>query len=207
MSAASEIVHSPDVPPAWMQMASGKGIDLLRPSPDVVDFNDIATHLSRLCRFTGAASTSVALHSVVVSMLCPPHLRLHGLLHDAHEAYFGDDSTPKKNAIYAVSPAAAEVLADLKHRWDEAIWEAAGVNPPTDDERAAIKAADHLSLAIERRDCMAAPADEMTGKAWEWLPTPPPNIRLGELSAERSCAVFLNCLAGEIWPSHWLGVS
>lgn len=201
MNAVSEIVRtSDDVPAGWMQMASGKGVDLARPSPDVVDFNDIALHLSRIIRFTGAAPISVAHHSVLVSHLLPRQLRLHGLLHDAHEAYFGDDSTPKKNLLALVAPLAADILRDLKHRWDLAIWEAAGIDPPTAEMAVMIKQADHLALAIERRDLLNPPADEMTWKAWEWLPVPPVDVQIRPVSSEIACSVFLGHLGDCLWP-------
>lgn len=53
-----------------------------------------------LCRFTGAVREfySVAQHCVLVSHLVPDHLRMHGLLHDASEAYVNDLNSHLKHA-------------------------------------------------------------------------------------------------------------
>ena len=61
---------------------------------------DIAHSLALVCRYGGHAAWrySVAQHSIHVSSLCPPELRLAGLLHDANEAYLGDIIQPNKAA-------------------------------------------------------------------------------------------------------------
>lgn len=200
MTEVSEIVRTDKtVPPGWMQMASGKGVDLARPRPEDVDFNDIAVHLSRITRFTGAAKITVAQHSVLVACLLPVELQAHGLLHDAHEAYFGDDGTPKKNLIALVSPTAAAAIADLKRRWDLAIWEAARLKPPTEEEHRQVKVADYMALSIERRDCMARPADAMTKRAWAWLPEPRGDVTVRAAKPKDAEAMFLRACGALVW--------
>lgn len=83
----------------WIQTYSGIEFDLFRPSSDKILIEDIAHHLSLLCRFTGACREfySVAEHSIMVSSVLPAEYRLEGLLHDATEAYIGDMSSPVKN--------------------------------------------------------------------------------------------------------------
>lgn len=85
----------------WMETNSGRRLDLLNPDPDQIEIDDIAHHLGILPRFNGATRFpySVAQHSLYVSMLVPDHLKLPALLHDAHEAYIGDLSTPLKNCL------------------------------------------------------------------------------------------------------------
>ena len=82
---------------------SGKLIDILNPTPEMIDINDIANSLSKICRFGGHikddAFYSVAQHSVLVSKMAPSELRHAGLLHDAAEAYIGDIIKPWKNII------------------------------------------------------------------------------------------------------------
>jgi len=82
---------------------TGKKFPLLDPSPDDVCIEDIAHHLARICRYTGAIGDgvsssyySVAEHSVFVALCAPVQYRMAALLHDAAEAYIGDLSRPLK---------------------------------------------------------------------------------------------------------------
>jgi hypothetical protein len=95
----------------WVQTVSGQDVDLVDTDPASIDINDIATALSQQARYNGHARSfySVAEHSVRVAVrvreLVPPgnlfaaRLELHGLLHDAHEAYVGDVVTPFKRVL------------------------------------------------------------------------------------------------------------
>lgn len=73
------------------------------PRAEAIQIEDIAHHLSLLCRFNGAVRTfySVAEHSVRVAAwvhsVAPEHA-LWALLHDASEAYIGDMIRPVKHA-------------------------------------------------------------------------------------------------------------
>ena len=71
------------------------------PRAEDISLEDIAHHLSMLCRFTGAVSRfySVAEHSVLVSKVVPPEHAFAGLMHDAVEAYLGDVSRPVKQML------------------------------------------------------------------------------------------------------------
>lgn len=69
-----------------------------------IRIQDIAHHLSQICRYTGACPHfySVAQHSVYVSSLMwgeygTPEAAMAGLLHDAAEAYFNDLASPVKH--------------------------------------------------------------------------------------------------------------
>jgi len=75
-----------------MSTVSGAWLDAWAPEPDDVDIDDIAHSLSRICRYNGHTQDhySVAEHSVLVSKAVPRQWALHGLLHDAAEAYIGD---------------------------------------------------------------------------------------------------------------------
>lgn len=81
----------------WIVTQSGKKFNPLEPDLDLIDIEDIAHALAHTPRFTGHTKEfySVAQHSVKVSILCESH-QLHGLLHDASEAYMCDIATPLK---------------------------------------------------------------------------------------------------------------
>jgi hypothetical protein len=84
--------------------ASGKRFYPLDPQPDDICIEDIAHHLARICRFTGAVQASdfngsfysVAEHSVFMALCAPVQHRVAALLHDAAEAYFNDMARPIK---------------------------------------------------------------------------------------------------------------
>lgn len=80
-------------------------------------------------------------------------LRLAALLHDGHEAYIGDITTPVAKVL--TQCAGHDHVANLKARIDSAINAAAGLPWPLPTAtRAAIKAGDLIMLATERRDLM-----------------------------------------------------
>ena len=87
-----------------VQTANGFAFNLKDVDPDKVNLANIARGLGNICRYTGqlkhaGVHYSVAEHSVLGADLVPHELRLHFLLHDAAEAYFGDVSTPLKRLL------------------------------------------------------------------------------------------------------------
>ena len=82
----------------WIQTYTGKLMYPLDPRPEEIDIVDIAHALSNVCRFNGHCNAfySVAQHSVFVSDHVKPENALHGLLHDASEAYISDIVKPVK---------------------------------------------------------------------------------------------------------------
>ena len=80
---------------------TGKNLDLLNPDPKEIDIKDIAHHLAKLDRYNGAGhyTFSVGHHSLLVSDALPKEYKLHGLLHDATEAYLGDVVSPLKQLL------------------------------------------------------------------------------------------------------------
>lgn len=89
----------------WIHTRHGAAFDLLEPKPEQILLADIAYALAGICRYTGHGRITVAEHSVLVAKLlyrCMGDLSLawQGLMHDAHEAYIGDDASPKKRALF-----------------------------------------------------------------------------------------------------------
>jgi uncharacterized protein len=135
---------------------SGLRVDLLDPKPEQITMVDIAHHLAHICRFTGATDDhySVAQHSVVVANLVPKELFFAALLHDAHEAYIGDISTPVKQAL------GSDVLETIRIKLDVAICARFSVERDLLRHRD-VKHADLVALATERRDLMPPDGPEV----------------------------------------------
>ena len=160
----------------WVQTFSGTAVDLLQPRPEQILLIDVAHALSRIARFNGHTRGplpwSVAQHSLLVESLLPdgadPATRLLALLHDAHEAYLGDMTTPVHRALLALMPVAVDPVETLKAGLDVAIRGAFALPEPSEAQRAAIVAADLLALRVERDALMAPPPRE-----WVPLPEPP----------------------------------
>jgi len=100
-----------EIPPrAWQRMLSGRRLDLLNPSPEDIEIEDIAHGLARVARWNGQTlgqhAFSVAQHVVEVERIAsgenpdwPPRWRMAALLHDGAEYVIGDLISPFKNAI------------------------------------------------------------------------------------------------------------
>jgi hypothetical protein len=84
----------------WMQTFTGRQYWPLDPRADEICIADIASALSKLCRYGGHTQRfySVAEHCVLMarSRECPPSLRLAALMHDASEGYVVDIIRPIK---------------------------------------------------------------------------------------------------------------
>jgi hypothetical protein len=147
---------------SWALTVSGEKIVFLRPNPKSIHIEDIAQHLSLLCRFSGATTRdgepflySVAQHSVLVGQLVKTELDNEGvdwtveywdqilaaLLHDAPEFILNDLSSPLK--------------ACMRGRYKEidgivqrAIFESFDINLGYMNQT--IKNADNIAILIER---------------------------------------------------------
>lgn len=129
----------------WFQTYTGVRFYPYDPRPEDVNIEDIAHHLSLLCRFNGAVRTfySVAQHSVLVSRNVPPGMALWGLLHDAAEAYLGDMVRPLKMGMPQYRAVEERVLGAVAAKF-LLLW------PPS----GAVKVADQVLLSTERRDLL-----------------------------------------------------
>lgn len=169
-----------------MQTRWGRAFYPLDPRPEDIDIADIASALSKLCRYTGHTKTfySVAQHCVLVSTLVPEEHARWGLLHDASEAYTGDMSRPMKLAIRSFNCDRPMAEDPLGYDWianniEKVIAEKFGCNHRFSREK--VKAADIMAAAIEKSDVMIA-------STWEWpdLPKPLPQriVPVGPVEAE-----------------------
>lgn len=174
------MAYAPAVPEPgpWVQTHNGLAMDLANPRVEDVHQHDIAVALARLLRFAGHTIEpfSVGQHSVLVLRILdwmwmerghvvPAEMRLAALLHDAHEAYMGDISTPVANL-----PGMQRPVYALKGRLQRVIHLAFGLPAALPDEwLRTIAHADRVALATEKRDLMMPEP-----KPWAPLPDPAP---------------------------------
>ncbi|MBS7699193.1 MULTISPECIES: hypothetical protein [unclassified Chelatococcus] len=180
----------------WLQTASGRAFDLINPTAEMVDFRyDVPDALARIARFNGHVPVgpySVAQHccigaDAILDETGRPDLAAAFLLHDAHEAYIGDITTPVARALahlatgeHAVDGHAQAVrksIERLKMRLDRAIFEAAGLHwPLLGQADLLIKSMDMRMLEAERRQLLAPPP-----APWG-IECEPPRLRRGALT-------------------------
>ncbi len=125
--------------------ADGEYFDFFDVTNNRFDINTIAHALSNICRFTGHSRHfySVAQHCVLVSYIVPEKFALHGLLHDAAEAFIGDVSSPLKKLLPQYKVIEMRIEANLFARFDLPLTVPAQV-----------KHADLVALRTEQRDLM-----------------------------------------------------
>ncbi|WP_296585667.1 hypothetical protein [Xanthobacter sp.] len=193
----------------WMQTGTGRAFDLMAPTADMVDLeHDVAEALAREPRFGGHVRSgpySVAQHCVlgadaIIAETGSIETARAFLLHDGHESYCKDITTPETEArdrrveqIVAFRLAAYgiaepcrdlgrgvfnEALRGLKSDLDIAIHAAAGHPWPLPPDIAArVRQWDLAMLAAERRDLLCKPP-----KPWHAsVERVPPPARIGRI--------------------------
>lgn len=105
---------------AWMQTYTGQQFRPFQPDPSAINLEDIAHALSMICRFGGHVREfySVAQHCLLVSRNVPVEDAVHGLLHDATEAYVGDMVRPLKIGMPAYKAVEDGVWRAICQRFD-----------------------------------------------------------------------------------------
>lgn len=179
--------HSP-----WMLTASGKTYYLggVGMAHNEYVASDIAHALAQINRYNGHAKRpySVAEHSLVCADIAkhlglPPVVQLACLMHDAHEAYTGDCTSPAKQALGPAWAAFERSHSSPLRRWF-------GLSTTFLTNRAAIHQIDLMALATERRDLMRW--EPGTSEPWDVIDTPgsivPPTdwINLARLSRQHT---------------------
>ncbi len=140
-----------------IQTATGLYFNFRGMTDNEIVMEDLASALSKICRFTGHCKEfySVAQHSVMVSYIVPPQFTFQGLMHDAHEAYVGDVSSPLKQLIADYKKLERQVESRVRFCY--------GLPYELDPS---VKEADLVALVTERRDLM--PSSSGNGE-WSWL--------------------------------------
>lgn len=121
--------------------------------------------LAKLPRYNGRTQVpwSVAAHSLVVEALCPPDLKAWGLLHDAHEAFLGDITTPALELLClgADNETVIQIAVErAKNRLDFAIARAWGT--ANRSQSLALKQADWIALQVEMSVFFDVPLSGLT---------------------------------------------
>lgn len=115
----------------WIETYTGNRVDPLHIWPKDIDIKDIASSLSKLCRYTGHCSRfySVGQHSLHVCFIVqemrnwedPEEYRLTklaALLHDASEAYMNDISRPVKYSFKLFKEIEARLMGAVVDRFN-----------------------------------------------------------------------------------------
>lgn len=85
----------------WIATATGTPFNVIEPRAEDVDIKDIASALSKQCRYGGHTKRfySVAEHCVHVAWFASSPRKLEALLHDGSEGYLLDIPRPIKKAM------------------------------------------------------------------------------------------------------------
>jgi uncharacterized protein len=189
---------APDGNRAWQRMLSGRRLDLLDPSPDDIEIEDIAHGLARVARWNGqtrgGAIFSVAQHCVLVVAIAEglqPDLgragRLTVLLHDAPEYVVGDMISPFKAVIGPSYKAVETRLLQAIHRRFGLPRQA------PQDLKALTKRADRVAAFLEATELAGFSLEEASHFFGDPRPLPRPieAALLTPMPAEPAKALFL----------------
>lgn len=134
--------------PFWTQHGT---IDLAELRPADLSAPRIADSLAKLNRFSGSTAEpwSVAAHSVLVASLVHLELKPWAILHDAHEAFIGDMTSPAMELLCASGTRTAieNAMANAKGKLDRVI--ASAWNVSVRSQSLMIRKADHIAVVAE----------------------------------------------------------
>lgn len=126
-------------------------IDLSNLRPQDLSAEILADSLAKINRYGGRTREpwSVAAHSVLVERLCPVKIGPWALLHDAHEAFIGDITTPAVDLIatFGGLPRFDDGLALVKSKIDRVV--AGAWNLPMRSINPDLQKADRIALSAE----------------------------------------------------------
>jgi hypothetical protein len=148
---------------------SGRYVDLIDPQVADLNVEDVAHHLAKICRYTGACKRfySVAEHAVRCAQWLddlgfPPEVVYGALHHDDPEAYLQDISRPFKQQF---QPRYGELTALFQIRLAEAYghkW----LDGYFDDQR--VKTADNAALLMEAKVLLPSQGAGWKQQALNW---------------------------------------
>lgn len=170
----------------WQPTRTGRRVPLACPTAADIDPEDLAEPLAHLVRYCGhAGHYTSAQHLCLVSDLCPAHLRLWGLLHEAHEAYTGHLSAPAAGRLCALAGHGQPQEA-LVRRVQHAVCVRYGLDWP---EPHLVRWACKQVTAAEIHDLLPAERERLP----DWgLPAPPLSLpTITPWDAPRAAAEFL----------------
>lgn len=124
-----------------IRLLSGAMFDYASPGSCDVTIGDIASALSKICRFAGHIHQfySVAQHAINASWIVAPEYAFTALMHDTAEAFTNDLPTPLKFAV--------PVFKELEARIESAMAQRFGFTYPLP---CAVKLADAQMLGLEK---------------------------------------------------------
>ena len=116
----------------WIFTQSGIRFYPLDPRAEEVDLEDIASSLSKICRWNGHTREfySVAQHAVTVAELVEnlaPDLALAALHHDSAEAYLSDITRPVKKML-------GKMILDMEANIRQVIMGSFAIKNPQENE-------------------------------------------------------------------------
>lgn len=175
-----------NVQKAYIITYTGKKFNLLEPTLEMVDFEDIAHSQAMQCRWTGHCKYhySIAQHAVLCSFLGPQETALKRLLHDASESYLGDMNRPLKHFTDA-----GDAYRRVEWPIQELIYDAAGVGGPEDRS---VKIADEAMLYAEMEQLLPVVDNPTRGNNNPFGNAKAANVIIVEMSPRQAERMFLD---------------
>lgn len=129
---------------------TGRHIDVLKLKTSDIDIRDIAFALSYINRYNGwIGACSVGYHSILVSTLLPVELQLHGLLHDASEAYIQDIVCMTKGRLRICPTHKYMSFKKYENSITRTIYRGLKLELPTTSDKETISRVDKLAVRLE----------------------------------------------------------
>lgn len=159
----------------YIRLGSGVKFNYLKPDFSQITIEEIAHSLSLQCRYIGHTKFhySVALHSVLCSIIAPQEYKYQALMHDSAESLVGDCPAILKNLL--------PDYRKIEENVEKGLWTKFGIQWPMHPE---VKKVDMIMLATELKQLM--PGDD-----WKNIPYKPANITIKELKPKKVKEMFI----------------